>query len=296
LREDVNEAAENNKRVLLYFYQDGCPYCKKLVTENFAMKDIVERARKHFDVIAINMWGDREVTDTQGKLITEKQFAVNRKVMFTPTLVFLNEKGNDVLRINGYYPPHKFILALDYVSGKHEARQTFAEYVKEKNPIAATGKLHRQNSYLDPVADLSARARASGKPLMVLFEQKSCTPCDELHQDKLKRPELAAEADKFDVVLLDMWSDDVVTTPSGKKMSAKKWARELGVKYAPTMVFFVNDKEVFSTDAYLRAFHTRMSMRYVSSGGYRTEPSFQRWISAAAEKLEKQGEHVDLWK
>jgi hypothetical protein len=27
IREDVQEAASNDKRVLLYFYQDGCPYC-----------------------------------------------------------------------------------------------------------------------------------------------------------------------------------------------------------------------------------------------------------------------------
>ena len=35
LREDVEEAKENNKRVLLYFYQDGCPYCAKLLQDNF---------------------------------------------------------------------------------------------------------------------------------------------------------------------------------------------------------------------------------------------------------------------
>jgi thioredoxin-related protein len=296
LRDDVNEAAQSGKRVLLYFYQDGCPYCKKLMTENFAMKDLVDKATRGFDTIAINMWGDREVTGMNGKTMTEKQFAAARQVMFTPSLVFLDEKGKDVLRINGYYPPHKFILALDYVSGKLENRQTFAEYVKEKNPVPATGKLHQESFYLKPGADLSARARGTGKPLMVLFEQKSCTPCDELHQDKLKRPELDAEVRQLDVALVDMWSKDTVTTPSGEKMTGEQWARKIGVKYAPSMVFFVNDKEVFRTDAYLRAFHTRMVMRYVSSGGYKTETSFQRWIAAEAEKLEKQGEHVDLWK
>jgi thioredoxin-related protein len=296
LREDVDEAAQSGKRVLLYFYQDGCPYCKKLVTENFAMKDIVDKATKHFDVIAINMWGDREVTNMDGKTMTEKQFATARKVMFTPSLVFMNEKGEDVLRINGYYAPHKFILALDYVAGKLENKQTFAEYVKEKDPIPPTGKLHQESFYLKPGTELSAKARGTGKPLMVLFEQKSCGPCDELHQDKLRRPKLDTEIRKLDVALVDMWSKDPVITPTGEKMTGEQWAKKLGVKYAPSMVFFVNDKEVFRTDAYLRAFHTRMVMAYVSSGGYKTEPSFQRWIAAEAEKLEKQGEHVDLWK
>ena len=27
IRDDIEEAADSGKRVLLYFYQDGCPYC-----------------------------------------------------------------------------------------------------------------------------------------------------------------------------------------------------------------------------------------------------------------------------
>ena len=35
IREDVAEATDANKRVILYFYQDGCPYCAKLLNDNF---------------------------------------------------------------------------------------------------------------------------------------------------------------------------------------------------------------------------------------------------------------------
>ena len=59
MREDVAEAAAAGKRVMLYFYQDGCPYCKKLLDTNFALSDTVRRTRENFEVIAINMWGDR---------------------------------------------------------------------------------------------------------------------------------------------------------------------------------------------------------------------------------------------
>jgi len=38
LREDVAEASEDKKRVLLYFYQDGCPYCAKLLQDNLGQK------------------------------------------------------------------------------------------------------------------------------------------------------------------------------------------------------------------------------------------------------------------
>jgi hypothetical protein len=35
---------------------------------------------------------------------------------------------------------------------------------------------------------------------------------------------------------------------------------------------------------------------YVASGAYHTQPNFQRFIAARADKLEAQGVHVDLWK
>jgi thioredoxin-related protein len=128
IREDLAEATAEGRRLMLYFYQDGCPYCKKLLQDNFGQVAIAEKTRKSFDVIAINMWGDREVTGLNGEAMTEKVFAKSMRVMFTPTTVMLNEDGEVALRINGYFPPQRFDVALDYVSGKHEDALTFAEY------------------------------------------------------------------------------------------------------------------------------------------------------------------------
>ncbi len=85
IREDIDEAQAAGKRVLLYFYQDGCPYCKKLLEINFSLQDTVTRTRENFEGIAINMWGDREVTDLSGTITTEKEFSRALRVMFTPT-------------------------------------------------------------------------------------------------------------------------------------------------------------------------------------------------------------------
>lgn len=171
LREDIQEATENKKRVLLYFYQDGCPYCAKLLQDNLGQKKIADKTRKHFDVIAINMWGDKEVTDLKGQLTTEKKFSENMKVMYTPTLVFLTEKGKVTLRVNGYYAPNKFETALDYVSGHNEAKISFRNYARKFLKKSSSGKLHQQSFLLKPPYNLKALVK-SAKPLMVLFEQK----------------------------------------------------------------------------------------------------------------------------
>src|SRR5262245_16515134 len=41
-REDVRDATREGKRVMVYFGQDGCPYCKALMTVNFRDPAIVE--------------------------------------------------------------------------------------------------------------------------------------------------------------------------------------------------------------------------------------------------------------
>lgn len=292
LPEDVREAAAADKRLILYFYQDGCPYCKKLLETNFALKQIVDKTRANFDVLSLNMWGDREVTSLEGEATTEKRLAEKLKVMYTPTLIFLDEQGNRVLRLNGYYPPHQFEVALDYVAGRHERDMSIQDFAARQAPPPASGRLHMSPDYLQPPYDLSGRGHE--RPLLVLFEQKECPACDELHTDILEREASRELIEAFDVALLDMQADTPVTTPSGEETTARSWARELGVKYAPSLIFFDGGKEVFRAEAYLRAFHIQSVMDYVASGAYREQPNLQRFIQGRAERLEEQGIHVDL--
>ena len=295
IRDDINEASESGKRVLLYFYQDGCPYCERLVKENMSQQNIVENLQENFDVIAINMWGDREVVGLDGNETTEKNFAVANKIMFTPTLQFLDEEGRHILRLNGYVPPHKFKVALDYVSLKKEKDGSFRDYMAKISPPAGSGKLHSEVSSLQPPYDLAKRQ--SGRPLLVFFEQKNCPPCDELHNDLLAKSASQELIEQFDVVLLDTWSKTPLTTPGGKKTTAEQWGRSLNLTYVPSMLFFdASGLEVFRTEGWLRTFHVQSSMEYVLSNAYQHEKEFQRFVEERASKLSEQGIEVDLLK
>src|SRR5688572_33125378 len=67
LREDIREAASANKRVMIYFGQNGCPYCKKLMDVNFRDKATADKTRRGFDAIELNIYGSREVIWLDGK-------------------------------------------------------------------------------------------------------------------------------------------------------------------------------------------------------------------------------------
>ncbi len=294
LREDVAEAAAQRKRVMLYFGQDGCPYCKRLMEVNFRQAAIAAKAQRNLVALALNIWGDREVTWTDGRTATEKRLAAELKVQFTPTLIFLDERGGIALRLNGYYPPHEFEVALDYVIGRLERKMAFQEFMRSKAKAAASPTLHPQPFFMAQPYDL--RRAAGAKPLAVLFETPHCAQCDELHAVAFKRREVLTLLAKFDVARFALSEDSSVVTPAGKTLRAAAWAQALKVGYVPTMLLFdARGREVFRTEAYLRPFHVAGALDYVSSGAYRREPSFQRFLQAKADALRHRGERVDLW-
>jgi thioredoxin-related protein len=292
--DEVRDAAKQGKRLMLYFGQDGCPYCKALMQTNFSQKAIVEKTRKHFVAIALNIWGDREVTWTDGRTMSEKELARALKVQFTPTLLFLDERGAVAVRLNGYYAPHRFDAALDYVIGRMEKKVPLADYLASKAHEAANPWLADEPFFLKPPYDL--RRGRGAKPVAVLFETPHCAACDELHREGFTRPEITALLKRFDVVRFSLADRAAVVTPAGAKTNGEAWARALGIAYTPSMVFFDGSTEVLRVEAYLRPFHLASALEYVASGAYRKEPSFQRFIQARAERLRERGDAVDLWK
>ncbi|MEZ5534602.1 MAG: thioredoxin fold domain-containing protein [Thiolinea sp.] len=296
IREDVSEATEADKRVILYFYQDGCPYCAKLLRDNFGDQAIADKTQQNFDVIAINMWGDRSVTDFGGGETTEKDFAADLKVQYTPTMLFLNEEGTVVLRLNGYYVPEAFQLALDFSAGKHDREGNFRDYYAKLQAGQQAAAVERTiaESLPSPLK-LKDDREGSGRPLLVIFEQADCAACDELHEDVLTRREVGYSLSNLDIAVVDVNSADSLQTPQGKDETIADWVKALDIKYTPGLVFFDDaGKEVFRTEAYLKTFHLHGAMDYVISGAYQWQPEFQRFLQHRTETMRARGFEVEL--
>ena len=295
IREDIAEADGANKRVMVYFHQNCCPYCAKLVKDNFTNKQVVDYMRKHIAAIDMNMWGDKEVTGVDGKTYTEKTWAGENKVWFTPTILFYDEKGNVALRINGYYPPEKFMHVLRYVAEKKENTLSFADYYKQFSATQKPAKLASQSFFVKPPYDLASLVKDK-KPLAVFFEEGNCQPCDSLHNVTFKDQDTLEQLNRYNVVQLDRFADTTVVTPDGKKTTAKQWASDLNIAYTPSAVMFDEGKEVIRIEGFLKAFHVQSVLDYAASGAYKTETSFQRFIEHRADAIRATGKTVDLWK
>jgi thioredoxin-related protein len=294
-REDAADAARDGKRLMIYFGQDGCPYCKLLMQTTFTETRIADKARRHVVAVALNLWGDREVTWVDGRKMTEKDLGRALGVQFTPTLLFLDEKAQVIVRLNGYQPPHRMDATLDYVGQRLETKRSYAAYMDSVAKEPARPTLNDQPFFLKDPYRLQ-RTQAA-KPLLVVFERSHCASCDELHRDSFTRAEVVRLLRAFDVARLQPRDGNAMTAPDGRGTTVSAWAGGLGISYAPTLVFFdATGREVFRVDGYVRPFHLTAALDYVASRAYVKEASFQRYLQARADAMRHRGENVDLWK
>ena len=116
--QDVKEAAGDGRRLMVYFWQDGCPSCRRMKETTFADPATVAATRAKFVPVAINVFGERELVWTDGRRMREKELARSLGIRGTPTLLFLDEKGAEVARRVGYQPPDRFASLLAQAQGR----------------------------------------------------------------------------------------------------------------------------------------------------------------------------------
>ena len=111
MREDLAEANAEGKRLVLFFEQRGCIYCKKMHEEVFSDPEVSEYIDENYFVVQLNLHGDIEVTDFDGETLPEKDMAQKWRVLFTPNIVFLPEEvpeGEDALQASVAVMPGAF--------------------------------------------------------------------------------------------------------------------------------------------------------------------------------------------
>lgn len=95
LSEDLADANDEGKRLMLIWEQRGCIYCTKMHNEVFTHPEIEALIEDNFYVVQLNMFGDEEVTDFDGTVLSEKDMAKRWGTFFTPTILFYDEEVPD---------------------------------------------------------------------------------------------------------------------------------------------------------------------------------------------------------
>lgn len=286
---DLKEAGEAGKHLILYLYLNACPYCHKMLEESFKAEAMAGRIQQDFDVIALNIKGDREVALDAERSLSEKDLAQELKVIYTPTIIFMDPQHRVVARVNGYRSTQDFARVLDYVAGKHYEQMQLTAWLESKKQKNHSLLPH---PLLEEVTDL---ASLKDKPLALLFESEDCVDCAALHQGHLASKEVQALLKQFHFVRLDSGSDLPITDLDGKATTARQYSAALGIDYMPSLVLFDQGKEIMRIQSRLYGYHFREILRYVGEGFYKTYPdSFYDYLNVRTQELRDAGQDVNV--
>ncbi|WP_339762992.1 thioredoxin family protein [uncultured Hoeflea sp.] len=149
--EDIETAREEGKRLVMIFEQRGCIYCAKMHEVLLADPEVADYIKANFKVVQYNMFGDEEVTDLDGEVLTEKTAARKWGFVFTPTLMFLPDEVPEgktaaeaaVATMPGAFGKWTFLNMFKWVAEKgYEGDEHFQKYhARIINELRAEGRL-----------------------------------------------------------------------------------------------------------------------------------------------------------
>lgn len=132
LKSEIAAAAGDGKNVVIFFHQQGCPYCDKMRARVFPDPKVMEYYKDRFVMIESNIKGALPLVTPEGKDMTEKDYAQELRIRATPVLAFFAQDGSLALRTTGYQDTDRFIKAGEYVVGKAYADGTsFFRYLRD---------------------------------------------------------------------------------------------------------------------------------------------------------------------
>jgi len=142
LSDDLRSAYDAGKRLAIMWELRGCPYCRETHLINFAQPRIVNYIKTNFEVLQLNIIGDRKVKDFDGTELSEKALAKKYAVRFTPTFQFFPETPvglndlapvkREVARAPGYLRPDDFLAFFRFVREKAYEKGSFRDFLKNQ--------------------------------------------------------------------------------------------------------------------------------------------------------------------
>jgi thioredoxin-related protein len=125
----IKDAKIQNKQVLVFFHMTYCPYCQKMLKENFENKNFLKQFNKHFVYLDINI-DDEDLLIFNDFKGTQEEFAEVYDVNFYPTIIFLDESKISYT-VKGYRNVEKFDKILKYIHTKSYATMDLPTFIDE---------------------------------------------------------------------------------------------------------------------------------------------------------------------
>lgn len=97
-QEELKHAREQGKKgIMIFFEMDECPFCHYMKTNVFNQPAVQQYFRDNFLLFSVDIEGDVEIKNMQGKSMTQKEFAFKEhRVRATPVMAFFDLNGKKI--------------------------------------------------------------------------------------------------------------------------------------------------------------------------------------------------------
>jgi thioredoxin-related protein len=135
-------------------------------------------------------------------------------------------------------------------------------------------------SFLDLPDDLGEAVDQNKRGIIVYFGQKRCAYCKMLLEVNFGLSDISAYTRQhFDVVPIDIWSTEEVTTLDGVVMTQREFSLLEQTNFTPSLIFYdIEGQEALRLRGYYPPYQFRAALEYVADGHYRRE-SFPDYLA-----------------
>jgi len=105
------------KHLAVFFEQGDCHACDLLHTGPLNEDDTVDAITK-METVQLNIWSDTPITTPEGKITTVREWAKDLNLFYTPTIIFFDFNGKEIIRIDSVVQYYRLWGVLDYVNSK----------------------------------------------------------------------------------------------------------------------------------------------------------------------------------
>ncbi len=131
---ELKQLKEDNKfGVMIFFSTSHCRFCRRMKETVFNQPAVHAYFNSHFQLIELDIESDQQLTNVSGATPSYIEYAKSNRVRLTPTITFLDQRGEHVYRHVGMIAdPQEFIWLGEYVVSRQTRKQSFATFKMNK--------------------------------------------------------------------------------------------------------------------------------------------------------------------
>lgn len=150
-----------------------------------------------------------------------------------------------------------------------------------------------KDSFLDLQEDLNEAIENNKQGIIVYFGQKRCAYCKRLMDVNFKLADIVQYTrSNFDVIPIDIWSPEELTTPTGESTTEREYALKMRTNFTPSLIFYTRDGQIaLRLRGYYAPYQFRAALEYVAGAHYLRE-SFPVYMARGDSTLRFEAEEM----